>query len=769
MQTILLSVSDEWITENRSKYGNILRKIWKKINSECANSSLSKMDVRQIEFNISEGDESRLVDILGAFVASDFSSTCDDMGITIKNITKPGTSNTNEEKASSPATPATASAAPKKAEPEVSDSASADTNASESSDVPAASSDSSSTSKKSAHTPTRAAKKAASESSSDREITSTESSSESVAKSSTKSATESTAESTPNDRKINSEDYCKDIPVKYSKVLQNYIEELSIVTNSLRDLSVENVIWSECLLVSINSGYGFGQFVNTINKMLMYLYPTETSARSKGYSAKDKEEIAPVDIIEVVSLTDKNKEFDVSACIDTISRKANSAKWKVVALDISQCMYDLKGPTAKQRLREIARACKDAMVIYKVPVIEGYKLEEVREDIDDIMSTRSLLVPPTSLDDMYDYVKLSLEELKFTEIESVRDYIEKLIISERKHGYFFGFDTLDNIVNKIQYEKAYYNGTNDKTDHNLTPDVFKRLIIEDINSNEDPYESLEKLIGIDDIKTRIREIVAQIKGQQQLKEQGVDIEPPCIHMSFTGAPGTGKTTVARLLGRILKKEGVLRYGHFFEVKGRDLCGRYVGETTPKTQSICRDAYGSVLFIDEAYSLASHSDSNVDYGQEAVTALIAEMENHRNDMCVIFAGYENDMKDLFKMNPGFTSRVPFTLKFPNYSRDELCQIFFSLVDGKFSYEPELKDALVEYLDSIPDEMLNDDSFGNGRFMRNLYERVWGKAILRCNLDKSDEFILKKQDLTAVTSADIFDEIKNKKPSRQRIGF
>ena len=155
------------------------------------------------------------------------------------------------------------------------------------------------------------------------------------------------------------------------------------------------------------------------------------------------------------------------------------------------------------------------------------------------------------------------------------------------------------------------------------------------------------------------------------------MERPCIHMRFVGNPGTGKTTVARIIGKILKEKGVLRIGNFYEYAGRDFCGRYVGETAPKTASICRDAYGSVLFIDEAYSLYRGDDNSRDYGREALDTLIAEMENHRNDFVVIMAGYTDDMDKLMAGNMGLASRMPYTIEFPNFTREQLYEIFESM--------------------------------------------------------------------------------------------
>src|SRR2546427_5455961 len=196
---------------------------------------------------------------------------------------------------------------------------------------------------------------------------------------------------------------------------------------------------------------------------------------------------------------------------------------------------------------------------------------------------------------------------------------------------------------------------------------------------EQVLDELEgELVGLAPVKRRIREIAALLLVARLREEQGLTTEKPTLHMSFTGRPGTGKTTVALQMAKILQQLGYVRKGHLVVATRDDLVGQYVGHTAPKTKEVIKRAMGGVLFIDEAYYLY-RPENERDYGQEAIEMLLQVMENQREDLVVIFAGYKDRMERFFSSNPGMASRVAHHIDFPDYGKDELFAIANLMLD------------------------------------------------------------------------------------------
>lgn len=232
-------------------------------------------------------------------------------------------------------------------------------------------------------------------------------------------------------------------------------------------------------------------------------------------------------------------------------------------------------------------------------------------------------------------------------------------------------------------------------------------------------KKLNALIGLDAVKSNVRKIKAYALANK-------DHDQPNLHMCFLGNPGTGKTEVARIIAGILHENGLLQTNKVVETDRSGLVAGYVGQTALKTAAVIEEAMGGVLFIDEAYSLVQGDSSN-DYGHEAVSTLIKAMEDHRGEFCVILAGYQNQMTKMLASNPGFPSRIQFTLNFPNYNRDELGQIATMMLKNKgYGISDEAKDRIL----AITDHIRKEPNFANAREMRNIIEQVVMCQNVRC---------------------------------------
>lgn len=272
--------------------------------------------------------------------------------------------------------------------------------------------------------------------------------------------------------------------------------------------------------------------------------------------------------------------------------------------------------------------------------------------------------------------------------------------------------------------------------------VFRDSQIQEILDKLD-----RELIGLKPIKTRIREIAALLLVDRVRKSLGLTSGPPSLHMCFTGNPGTGKTTVAMRMAEILHRLGYIRKCNLAAVTRDDLVGQYIGHTAPKTKEVLKRAMGGVLFIDEAYYLY-RSENERDYGQESIEILLQVMENQREDLVVILAGYKDRMVTFFQGNPGMSSRVAHHLDFPNYTAEELIAIAkLMLEEQQYRFSPEAEKVFYKYLL----RRMKMPNFANARSVRNALDRARLRQANRLFAQHRDS--LTKKDLMTIEAEDI----------------
>ena len=256
-----------------------------------------------------------------------------------------------------------------------------------------------------------------------------------------------------------------------------------------------------------------------------------------------------------------------------------------------------------------------------------------------------------------------------------------------------------------------------------------------------------ELVGLDPVKIRIREIAALLIIDMARRRFGLEAERPNLHMCFTGSPGTGKTTVAMRMATVLHRLGYLAKGHLVAVTRDELVGQYIGHTAPKTREVLKRAMGGVLFIDEAYYL-HRQENERDYGQEAIEILLQVMENQRNDIVVILAGYRDRMDQFFSSNPGMGSRIAHHIDFPDYDLDELLAIAGIMLDRqRYAFSSDAAPAFRELLS----RRMTQARFANARSVRNALERA---RLRQANRLISDGRLATRDDLMRIEAEDIY---------------
>jgi probable Rubsico expression protein CbbX len=256
-----------------------------------------------------------------------------------------------------------------------------------------------------------------------------------------------------------------------------------------------------------------------------------------------------------------------------------------------------------------------------------------------------------------------------------------------------------------------------------------------------------ELIGLQPVKTRIRETAALLLVDRLRKSVGLSSGPPSLHMCFTGNPGTGKTTVAMRMAQILHHLGYVRQGHMVAVTRDDLVGQYIGHTAPKTRDVLKKAMGGVLFIDEAYYLYK-PENDRDYGAESIEILLQVMENNRDDLVVILAGYKDRMDQFFESNPGMSSRIAHHVDFPDYGSDDLVSIAQLMLEkSQYRFSPDAEKAFEQYIVRRMDQ----PHFANARSVRNALDRMRLRHANR--LFAQREHKLTAQDLSTIEAQDI----------------
>ncbi|WP_423801795.1 stage V sporulation protein K [Neobacillus sp. SAB-20_R2A] len=281
--------------------------------------------------------------------------------------------------------------------------------------------------------------------------------------------------------------------------------------------------------------------------------------------------------------------------------------------------------------------------------------------------------------------------------------------------------------------------------------VAPKVIPPEHSALKEIEEELGALVGMEEMKRTIKEIYAWIYVNKKREEMGLKAKKQALHMMFKGNPGTGKTTVARLIGKLFQKMNVLTKGHLIEAERADLVGEYIGHTAQKTRDLVKKAHGGILFIDEAYSLGRGGEK--DFGKEAIDTLVKHMEDKQHEFVLILAGYSREMDYFLSLNPGLHSRFPLVIDFPDYNIGQLMQIGAKmLVEREYSLSHEAEKKIKDHLIWVK-SVLSPNHFSNGRYVRNIIEKSIRAQAMRLLLQNSYD----RHELMTIRSNDlVFDE-------------
>lgn len=524
-------------------------------------------------------------------------------------------------------------------------------------------------------------------------------------------------------------------------------EEITAVAPQIKKSGAERSFLFQNFLFSVNSGYGLStalrKFAELVESLDLFSFTMEQ----------------PVIEIKLAGENSGN-EYTIASAIDQLYEE--ECKRRLVCIDISNYLEKSKHNALKEFLLKLVPIEEDYIFAFSVPFLEQEALKDIRTVLADVLFVREIVVVPFNDEQLKQCAEYALNEFGYRMDEEALEVFFSRISEEKSDGRFYGIQTVRKIIYEMVWLKSKAATYDNGSEPVITAGEISGLSESYKAKKKNGFDELESMVGMEEITARIKEIVAQVK----LSMQTPGMERPCLHMRFVGAPGTGKTTVARLVGRIFRENGILRNGYFFEYSARNLCGEYVGQTAPKTSAICRDAYGSVLFIDEAYALYQGDGRTSDYGKEALTTLISEMETHRDDMVVIMAGYKEDMDVLMEANSGLRSRMPFKIEFKSYTSDELYEIFMLMVRKHFTYTEDFDAEVKNYFATLSEDYMKSKEFANARFVRNLYERTWSKAALRTSFTDDKEIVLTKEDFLAASGEKEFNE---KLMMKRKLGF
>ena len=520
----------------------------------------------------------------------------------------------------------------------------------------------------------------------------------------------------------------------------------------LREREIRDVVTARAYLFSIDEGFGLNTSVNLLTALLV---------QERLFRATD--------IAISAKLIPYDENTDVLAPVEEAMSQLSG---RIAILDISAWIDMIDSPRFASFMEELGASSDGLIYVFRVPFMEQNILTKISEQLSDVILVRPVSFVPLSNRELKDSAENMLESYGFDAEEDAWEMFRQRMAEEKSDGKFYGIHTAQKIVQDMVYQKL----------RSMSSDEI--ALQAGKSSDEQPElihiykEDLEGFIRNRILETPVEEELGTLVSASKLKDDiykiledisaSKDSDRP-MNMRFIGSPGTGKTTVARMVGRLMKEKGLLEDGFLYEHSSKDLIPDSQVQAAPSVMAICTDARGSVLYIDELYHLIDAASEGNESALAAIETLTSKMKSGTGDMLIIMAGDEYEMEKLISLDESFREYIPYTLDFPDYSRAELAGIFMDMLRRSGLKEGDgLKNAVEGYFEKLKDGDMRSSDFSNARFVRNLFESTLSKSIMRSQMEGGEKDLVKKEDFMAASSHDV-ERFFAKQSRRPRPGY